>query len=304
MAAIKARNAHMARQADKGSDNPSDCMGRGVDEARLTSLFKAMRLCYPDEYPADLTPTMERFVTAASSKRGDDTSIERKLYELFQHPEAAPAGIRKAILDGGEISTDITVEALKEAGFSLVIIAALTESPSTMPKKVTDWATRIDGRLVPWQLYRGGREKTLATAHVVGTAARRARLLGKSFTPIYTPTRDLCEWIDAAGRYGEDNKFVRREVYCKCDLLILDEWGQEAPTPQSFETLSRILTTRADNMLPTIITTSISMKQCLGRYLSRVPEKEVDDLWHVIRASLTGWDTSGKADPQNSVIGF
>lgn len=119
-----------------------------------------------------------------------------------------------------------------------------------------------------WSAMLGGNYGTGKT-HLAIAAMNRYGMARSMFWKV----PDFLEWMK---RMAFDEKWalddLLRPYRTKPILLVLDDLGVENQTDWAHEQLYRILDSRSDGRLPTIITTNVSQDRLDGRILSRYAE--------------------------------
>lgn len=91
-------------------------------------------------------------------------------------------------------------------------------------------------------------------------------------------------------KYDEDGDIIDQgprteleiiEHYAKADVLFLDDLGANRSTEYVVETLYTILSNRYDNMLPTYITSNLSLEELEDKYGNRV-SRRIGDMCEVV----------------------
>lgn len=119
-----------------------------------------------------------------------------------------------------------------------------------------------------WLVLRGG--CGTGKTHLLIAAANA---LLSTRRPLYFVVPDLLDYLRAGIREGDgdaDDTLARTRHVRDCDVLFLDDYGTENPTPFANERLFEILDHRYRHALPTAITTNLADAQMDRRIASRL----------------------------------
>lgn len=102
----------------------------------------------------------------------------------------------------------------------------------------------------------------------------------RSGCPIwFTPTVKFVKaplYLEAVKSRYTDANDVRPDVYQNCDLLVLDDLGQEAATPWAFEQLFLLIDHRYNLKKPVIITSQLDLVQMSDRIAENAGRQKAD----------------------------
>ncbi len=100
-----------------------------------------------------------------------------------------------------------------------------------------------------------------------------ANLLLVKRRPLYFVVPDLLDYLRAGikeGNADNDDTIARTRNVCTCDVLLLDDYGTENPTPFADEKLYEIIDYRYRQRLPLALTTNLADHQMPARIASRL----------------------------------
>lgn len=205
---------------------------------------------------------------------------EEYVYQCFLDPEQV-RGFHDAMGIGATSTranlTPPTV-ALRNAGFPTVVAWQAPKNPWETDAKIVRWGEGYRGTMTPWLWVKGGarsrRTVALSRAAVMAQHAMD-RGLAPSGRISYTTAYDLCETVNSADMYGKESKYATARGYGQAALLLVDGLGEERAGARELDTLSRILTARAENGQPTAIATERDLSAWLRHYYRYDHDKAV-----------------------------
>ncbi len=131
-----------------------------------------------------------------------------------------------------------------------------------------------------------GSGKTHLAAAIVNELIRREQ------PAFYITVPDLLDRIRASFNSGSDAPFDEFfESVKTAPMLVLDDLGVQSATPWAREKIDQLLTSRFNNMLPTVVVVAVSLEQLDDRIRTRLTDTRLSQVYILEESSLASGDT-------------
>jgi DNA replication protein DnaC len=136
-----------------------------------------------------------------------------------------------------------------------------------------------------WLIFRGpnGCGKT----HLAAAIANHLKSEGKS--PLFIVVADLLDHLRAA--FSPDSSVSYDELFeqiKKCEVLILDDFGEQSATSWAQEKLYQLMNYRYNARLATVITTCLSLDEIENRFSSRMVDPSISLVFNIMAPDYRG----------------
>lgn len=257
--------------------------GVKVTQTMLDRMFSACREHSYLGIPSGYSPRLDLFARKCT---GAVSTYERVLHDLIEAgtvPDWFKAAfIRKAAPTPRRQPFDV----LRAAGFPHGIYAI--ERPWELPTSHTTeaWAEELIGDCGPW-LWVTWHDARHRACELARAAIAAAAIIDGQIT--YKDASDLCEEVNSADMYGANSKHNVMMPYRRATLLVLDGIGTERQDSHSLETLVKVMRAREAQNMPTVIGSTMGIKQWLAGY-RRFDQAMADGLARALTSGLCRYE--------------
>lgn len=268
------RNIHFLVLDDFGTQSATDWARE--------KLFQIINYRYIHQLPTIITTNL------SMAQIEDRVSSRLQDRELVVKIQIDAQDFRNPLVDG-EVSPISSLSQISDhRTFKKFITRKSEKLPSDAQKSLDQvfyaaqqYADKPDGWLVLMGMYGTGK------THLAAAIGRYRAALGDD--PIFTVVPDLLDHLRAtfspSSTVSYDSIFNQVRT---TKLLILDDLGTQSSTPWAREKLYQILNYRYETKLPTVITTSATLKEIDARIRSRMMDERVCQIYKIIAPPYSG----------------
>lgn len=180
---------------------------------------------------------------------------------------------------------------LIKASFPEIVVRRATDIAANPHPQLTKWASGYAGCGTPWLWIKSSTDG-IGGMDALASAAIQARQTTSSGRIHYVSAVDLIGAIDSANQYGPNNKREVLHSYSIYTLLLLGGIGGERADRRTLDTMLSLLWARVQDMLPTVIESSMGLSEWVSRY-QHVNKADALNLARHVMQGVKGWDPNG-----------